>query len=141
MSRLASALGALVSGAATLAALGCCGAAALGPAAVATASAALGALAAGWTYAALYAALGLTLLGLMANLRRHRRLPPLGGALLGAAALLAAFHEAWDVTVFAGLVVAGVGMLLGAVALDGWWTRRARRAHGCPAPGARGGAT
>lgn len=127
MSRLVSALGAAGSVAAALAALGCCGTALLAPAgAAATVGAALGALASGWAYEALYAALGLTLLGLAAGARRHGCRWPLVGALLGAGALLAALHAAWDVTVFAGLVTAGFGLLLSAVVLG--WRSTARRA-------------
>ncbi len=122
MSRLVSALGAAGSVAATLAALGCCGTALLAPAgAAATVGATIGAFASGWAYEALYVALGLTLLGLTAGARGRGRWP-LAAALLGAGALLAALHAAWDVTVFAGLVAAGLGLLLSAVVL-GWPSR------------------
>lgn len=109
----------------TVANLGCCGAGLVVPAsfiAPATALAAVGR----WGDPILYASLAATLLALTWGVRRHRRWLPTLAALGGASLLLAAFHDAWDVPVFAALVWAGVAGLLVAVAAD----VRARR-RGC----------
>jgi len=98
-----------------LGALGCCGLAILG---FASAGGALALVPAAWAYELLYASLGLAVLSLAANRRRHGRTPPLALGIVGALALLLAFHEAWDVAIFRLLVGSGGAALLAAVGTD-----------------------
>jgi hypothetical protein len=71
-----------------------------------------------WAYEVLYASLGLTLIALAANARRHRRGSALVAGLVGAMTLLLALHEAWDVQLFRLLVWTGAVALVAAVAFD-----------------------
>lgn len=127
VSRLAGSLGALGTAgtcASTLAALGCCGPAVLGPAA------ALLTTGVAWLpnaaqYEVLYASLALMLVGLVVNARRHRRRHPLSLGAVGAVALVLAFHEAWDLEVFRVLIWGGSAALIIAAIADLWSKRRA----------------
>lgn len=98
---------------AAVANLGCCGLGILAPV-----GGALTPLATSWGYEVMYASLGLTLLSLGVRGWRARRPWPFVLGASGALALLAAFHEAWPVDVFATLVWGGAGALVVAVALD-----------------------
>lgn len=120
VNRLMAALGGLGTLGSTVANLGCCGLGILGPAGLAGAASALTPVAAAWGYQAMYASLGLVLLGLGSGVRRHRCPYPIALALAGAVALLVAFHDAWDVTVFAALVLGGSAALAAAAACDVW---------------------
>lgn len=112
--------------ASTLTTLGCCGVAILGPAgALVSLGGATTIVPSAWAYEALYASLGLMLLVLALNIRRHRRVAPLVLAALGAGALLLALHEAWDVGLFRILVWGGVVGLAGAGVTDLQFSARA----------------
>ncbi|MBI3636896.1 MAG: MerC family mercury resistance protein [Candidatus Rokubacteria bacterium] len=88
------------------AALGCCAAGVLGPAAgVLTPLVAW--LPSSIHYEVLYASVGVTLVGLVMNAIRHRRIRSLILGVVGAGVLLVALHEAWDVEVFRALVWSG----------------------------------
>jgi hypothetical protein len=104
---------------ATVANLGCCGVALIGPAAALGGLAGLLApIAARWGYEALYASLAVALVALGVNAWRRRRAYPLAIAAAGSAALLLAFHEAWEVEAFAALVVGGSLALVGGAVAD-----------------------
>lgn len=119
VSRLAGVAGALGSQVAAVANLGCCGVALVSPAAALGGLAGLLApVAARWGYEALYASLAVTLVALGVNARRRGRAYPLVIAAAGSAALLLAFHEAWDVEAFAVLVVGGSLALVGGAVAD-----------------------
>ena len=119
MRRLASVAAAVGSLVATVANLGCCGVALMGPAAALGGLAGLLApIAARWGYEALYASLAVTLVALGVNAWRRGRAYPLVIAAAGSAALLLAFHEAWDVETFAVLVVGGSLALVGGGVAD-----------------------
>lgn len=128
MTRLVS-VGAAGSLGATVANLGGCGFGVLGVAGFATAATAFGSLGSAWGYEVMYASLALMLMSLAGSAWRHRCLLPTLLAVGGAAALLLAFHEAWDVTVFATLVVGG-WLLLGVAV--GWDARSAATACSTP---------
>lgn len=128
MRRLAGVAAAVGSLLATVANLGCCGVALMGPAAALGGLAGLLApIAARWGYEALYASLAVTLVALGVNAWRRRRVCPLAIAAAGSAALLLAFHEAWEVETFAGLVVGGSLALVGGAVADLLLQRSASR--------------
>lgn len=85
---------------------------------IAAASGLLAASMSSWGYALMYAALALMLAALGLNAWRSGRAHALVLGLVAAVAVLAAFHEAWDVTVFAGLIWGGAVALIAAVACD-----------------------
>jgi hypothetical protein len=66
----------------------------------------------------MYASLALAVTGLATSSWRRRSVAPLALALAGGTALLLAFHESWDVTVFSALAWAGAVALAAAVAWD-----------------------
>lgn len=122
---LSSAVGTLAAAAANL---GCCGLGVFGPAGAAgAASGAATLVPATWGYPTLYGSLALTLAGLGMHARRHRPSSPSALGFAGALLLLLAFHEAWDVAVFATLVVGGSAMLVAAAAFDVSLPKRACR--------------
>lgn len=130
VSRLASIAGAAATLVTTVANLGCCGVALLGPAAtLAGLAGILGPLAARWGYEALYVSLGVTLIALGTNGWRLRNPYPVMSTLAGSAALLLAFHEAWSVEAFALLVVGGGAALAGGAVTGVLLGRRADRQH------------
>jgi len=119
VSRLASVAGAAGSLVTTVANLGCCGVALLGPAAtLAGLAGILAPVAVRWGYEALYVSLAVTLIALGINAWRLHNAYPLVSAVSGSVALLLAFHEAWSVETFALLVVGGSVALVGAAITD-----------------------
>jgi hypothetical protein len=118
----------------TVAMLGCCGLVILGPAGLlGITGSVLTPLGSAWGYEAMYVSLALTLAGTGMSAWRHWRPEPLILAGAGALALLLAFHEAWDVGVFAFLVWMGLGTITAAIGYD-FWLRR-----GACSPAAGGG--
>jgi hypothetical protein len=116
LATVAAAVGSLL---ATVANLGCCGAALMGPpAALGGLAGLLAPVAARWGYEALYASLAVTLVALGVNAWRRGGVVPLAIAAAGSAALLLAFHEAWDVETFAVLVAGGSLALVGGAVAD-----------------------
>ena len=108
VTRIASALGAVGTLVSTVANLGCCGLGISGaPRFLAPVASALTPLGAAWGYEALYGSLAVLLAALAARAWISRHPAPLILGLAGAAALLMAFHEAWDVRTFAVLVGSG----------------------------------
>lgn len=93
------------------AALGCCAPSVLGPTAgVLTSLVAW--LPSSIHYEVLYASVGVTLVGLVMNAIRHRRILSLILGIVGAGALLVALHEAWDIGIFRTLTRGGALMLV-----------------------------
>jgi hypothetical protein len=116
LTSVAAAAGSLV---ATVANLGCCGVALVGPSpALGGLAALLAPIAAPWGYEALYASLAVTLVPLGIDAWRRGPAFPLAIAAAGSAALLLAFHEAWTAQAFAGLVVGGSLALASGVAAN-----------------------
>ncbi len=116
LTSVAAAAGSLV---ATVANLGCCGVALMGPAAaLGGLTGLLAPVAARWGYEALYASLAVTLGALGVSAWRRGRASPLAIAAAGSGALLLAFHEAWDVETFAVLVAGGSLALVGGAVAD-----------------------
>ncbi|MCL6646632.1 MAG: hypothetical protein K6U88_17035 [Dehalococcoidia bacterium] len=132
MTRALGLVGAIGSLAASVINLGCCGIGIVAPVAVAGAAGALSSVGSVWGYELMYASLALMLMGLAGSAWRHRRLVPALLGVTGAAALLLAFHDAWDVTAFAALVTGG-WLLLGMAV--GWDVRLAATACSTPARG------
>jgi hypothetical protein len=119
VSRLATVAGAAGTVFTTLANLGCCGVALLGPAAtLAGLAGVLAPPAARWGYEALYLSVAVTLVALGISGWRLGNAYPLVSAVAGSVALLLAFHEAWSVETFALLVVGGSVALVGAAITD-----------------------
>lgn len=112
---------------ATLANVGCCGAA-FAP--LVTGLSAVGLLALiplEWGMPLLYGALALTLISAALGLRRHLRPYPLLVTLAGVGAILVPFHEALDVEVFTALIWTGLALLLLGAGLETWLGRRVGR--------------
>lgn len=124
MRRVFGVAGVAGSAVATVANLGCCGAGFVVPAGLIAPAAAF-AVVGRWGYPILYVSLVATLAVLASGIQRHRSWLPTLVALGGASLLLAAFHDAWDVRVFAGMVWSGLAGLLVAVAADGRARHRA----------------
>ncbi len=130
VSRLAGVVGAAATLGSAVGKLGCCGAAIVSPVGLLTkASGLLAPSMSSWGYELMYGALALMLAGLGANAWRSGRASPFVLGLIGAAAVLIAFHDAWDVGVFAGLLWGGSAALVAAVTYDLWLGAR-----GCSLP-------
>lgn len=128
VSRLASVVGAAGTLVATLANLGCCGVALLSPsAALAGIASILAPLAMRWGYEVLYISLGVTVMALGISGCRLRTAYPVIAAVAGSVALLLAFHEVWNVDVFALLVLGGSAALAGGAITDLLLRRRVSR--------------
>lgn len=75
----------------------------------------------------IYVALNFSGLGFGLSWRRHRRPWSFIVAAIGAGLLLYPFHHALEVTLWVGLVYAGLALLFSASVLDAWLAHRATR--------------